>query len=66
MDSILALEALISNIEEREIFKNIRINIKMHRKIKLYWTKTDVGNYGNERADKLAKSTNLKEELHYE
>ncbi|GBN48076.1 hypothetical protein AVEN_198587-1 [Araneus ventricosus] len=59
-DSRSALMALSAVEEARDIINNIKEDIKEYKgKITLTWIRAHVGNFGNERADQLAKGATL-------
>ncbi|GBN02450.1 hypothetical protein AVEN_173724-1 [Araneus ventricosus] len=59
-DSRSALMALSAVEEARDIINNIKEDIKEYKgKITLTWIRAHIGNFGNERADQLAKEATL-------
>ncbi|GBM28771.1 hypothetical protein AVEN_177985-1 [Araneus ventricosus] len=59
-DSRSALMALSAVEEDTDIINNIKEDIKEYKgKITLTWIRAHIGNFGNERADQLAKDATL-------
>lgn len=59
-DSLSAVQSVVNISKDRKIFKDIRINIRVYNRMRIFWTKVLIGNPENLKADELAKSATIK------